>query len=187
MRTFDDPLEPMGYVTARIASYWFDLKDGFEDRAAVAIPVGLLVGEQPRPGGNHKLPLWPWPPTCAGARLHQMSEMSLEEYFIRLARTNVSLHHVARWNPNGARLRANRILVSVPDGCRILTCGVKARNAFGLAEWFYAVPHDVDGKRIEVAAIPHPSGRCREYNHPEAVKEAGRWVRWAARLEEDPS
>lgn len=185
-RTHENPFAPMGHVTARIAGMWFDLPEDFAGRATSTQPIGLLVGEQPRPGGNPKLPLWPWPPNCAGARLHVMSGMPIDEYLIRLARTNISLQPVARWNATDARFRATRMMTSLPDGARVIACGMKARNAFGLAEWFQMTPHDVDARRVEIASIPHPSGRNREYNFVPAMTEARLWIRWAAGVGELP-
>lgn len=181
-RTHENPFRPMGEVAWDVASYWFELP--YVDVSDLPMPSGLLVGEQPKPGGNPKLPLWPFPPNSAGARLFQLSGMSLMEYFKRLARVNMSRDVVARWNADWARRRADWILTSLPDGARVVACGAKARNAFGIADWFSRQDVTVDGKKIHLVAIPHPSGRSREYNEESTRARARMWIRWAARIDE---
>lgn len=105
--TWERPFAPLNPVVARIAEAWFDDAEGLE--ALGGYPVGLLVGEQPGPTSNPKLPLWPFPPRSAGGRLHAMSG---------------------------------------------------------------------------VTAIPHPSGRCREYDDATARHRAGEALCWAAHVEE---
>lgn len=186
-RTYGNPFRPMSPAAARVAGFWFDVPGLEREQLHLPMPKGLLVGEQPKPGGNPKLPLWPWPNNSAGARLFRMSEMDLFTYFTRLARVNLSRDVVARWNPDWARRRANWVLTGLPDGARIVACGARARNAFGVCDWFEPERFSVDELSIDVVAIPHPSGRTREYNDAGIKKEAGRWIRWAAKLEEhDP-
>lgn len=176
--THDRPFAPLDLVVARVAEYWFELPDGWENEAVKIMPRGLLVGEQPKPGGNPKLPLWPYPPRSSGDRLYRMSEMDLPEYLTKLARVNLSRDVVARWNPRWARERAQQIRSTLPEGARVVACGARARDAFGLPDFFEYRAYDPDGVRI--VAIPHPSGRNQEYDDPAVVRRAGRWVRWAA-------
>lgn len=188
--THAEPLWPMSGTMRVIAAHWFE-----DDEIEVGEwprPVGLLVGEQPRPGGNSKLPLWPWPQNGSGGRLLAMSRMRLIDYFRLLARVNVSREPVARWNANGARERGLHLLRALPDGTRVVACGARARDALGVPDFFrpqamYTGMEDMfqdggAGPRVEVVAIPHPSGRTRDYNDPDNRKLAGSYVRWAARL-----
>lgn len=170
----------MSHTMRLIAANWFELPD--VESGEWPRPIGLLVGEQPKPGGNPKLPLWPWPKNCAGARLHAMSKMKLIDYFKLLARVNVARQPVARWNANGARDRGVQILEKLPGGTRVVACGARARDALGVGEFFRPITHARAGMQIEIVAIPHPSGRTRDYNDPDNAKLAGSWVRWAARL-----
>lgn len=176
--THDDPLWPMSHTIRVIAECWFEipsLSDGEWPR-----PKGLLVGEQPRPGGNPKLPLWPWPAGGSGGRLFPMSRMRLLDFFVDLARVNVSKYPVARWSANQARSRGIWILDKMPDGARVVARGARARDAFGVGEFFRKTEAVRNGVTVELVAIPHPSGRCREYNDPDNVRLAGSWIRWAA-------
>lgn len=178
--THVDPMWPLSPTIRVVAAAWFDhpsVEEGEWER-----PAGLLVGEQPRPGGNPKLPLWPWPRTSAGGRLFEMSRMPLTDYLRLLARTNVAHRPVARWNSDGARQRGLELLRMLPEGTRVVACGARARDALGIGEFWTPQHAFLDGSDVRMVAIPHPSGRCREYNQPGAAERAGRWVRWAARL-----
>lgn len=175
--THADPAWPMSPTARIVAASWFE--DAEIDVGEWSRPVGLLVGEQPRPGGNPKLPLWPWPKNCAGARLFAMSGMKLMDYLRLLARVNVSRQPVARWNANGARQRGLALIETLPPGMRVIACGARARDALGIGDWFRIT----DLKhRVQGVAIPHPSGRNLEYNDPDNRKLARAYVRWAARL-----
>jgi hypothetical protein len=188
--THEHPLWPMSPTLRTVGACWFELPS--LENGEWPRPVGLLVGEQPKPGGNPKLPLWPFPKNSAGARLFLMSGMQLIDYFRLLARVNVSRNVVARWNANGARQRGLYILRGLPDGTRVVACGARARDALGVPDFFrpqamYTGMEDMVqdggvGPRVEVVAIPHPSGRTRDYNDPDNRKLAGSYVRWAARL-----
>lgn len=188
--THEDPLWPMSHTMRVIAANWFEVPD--IESGEWPRPVGLLVGEQPRPGGNPQLPLWPWPKNGSGGRLLAMSGMQLIDYFRLLARVNVSRQPVARWSANGARQRGLWLLRGLPDGTRVVACGARARDALGVSDFFLLHPMYTGmedmlqdggaGPRVEVVAIPHPSGRTREYNDPDNAKLARGWIRWAARL-----
>ena len=181
----DRPFWPMSPEVRADAEHFLGLRDAAE----LPRPVGLLVGEQPPAGGNPRLPLWSWPKNCAGARLFRMSGMSVDDYLTRLARVNLHFGPTTQWCAGWARSRAEDLLASLPAaGTRVVACGVRARDAFGLAEWFtpadaaqgdLAVPEDF----AQVVAVPHPSGRSRAYNDQAARDECGRWVRWAARVD----
>lgn len=187
--THDYPMRPISPTLRVIADHWLetDLGDMILPR-----PIGLLVGEQPRPGGNPKLPLWPWPKNCAGERLFRMSGMTMVTYLTKVARVNMSREPVARWNKKWAERRAEFLLRGLPEDARVILCGSRARDAFGLSEWFEMETFHTSledmrqdggvGPRAKVVAIPHPSGRNELYNDPRVRMQAGRWIRWAARI-----
>lgn len=176
--TWEDPFRPLSPMIARVAEAWFDV-EGIE--AEGGYPVGLLVGEQPGLSSNPKLPLWPYPPRSAGGRLHTMSGIPVRDYLLRLARVNLARRPVAKWDTHAADLRLAAILERVPDAGRVVLCGARARNAWCPPapgrEWFHLF---ATVRGIQVVAIPHPSGRSREYGDPATVARAQEAVRWAA-------
>lgn len=182
--THDYPMRPISPTLRVVAEYWLETDLG---DAELPMPIGLLVGEQPRPGGNPKLPLWPWPKNCAGERLFRMSGMTMLDYLTKLARVNMSREPVARWNKNWAGRRAEFLTTALPRNARVVLCGSRARDAFRIGEWFE--PVDLANLEFEIprgwaraVAIPHPSGRNEIYNDPRTRMQAGRWLRWAARI-----
>lgn len=185
--TWERPWGPPSGTVARVAAYWFGLSEEWERAAERAEPAGLLVGEQPAPASNQALPLWPHPPLSAGGRLRDMSGIEVGAYLLRLARVNLHRRPVARWSSKWAEHRAHQLLGTLPDGARVVLCGARARDAVPVLAgraWF--APHVVQtthGHAV-VVAVPHPSGRCREYNDPAARDAAGAAVRWAAGLED---
>lgn len=172
--TWERPMAPISPTVRAVAHMFLDANLPDEMPA----PVGLLVGEQPGPKHNAKLPLWPWPKGSAGARLHQMSGLGVAEYLTKLARVNLALRPTTKWDEAGAKSRAVHLLSTVPDGTRIVLCGARARDAFDLDGWFRPTRYTLWD--VSAVAIPHPSGRCREYNEEHARRQAGQCLRWAA-------
>jgi hypothetical protein len=195
--TWGRPFAPIGHEVAAAAEWLFNLEDGWAEQAMTTTPVGLLVGEQPGPSSNPRLPLWPYPPGSAGDRLHRMSDIPVVLYLTRLARVNLSLKPVARWNDVWATRRLTGLMEALPHGARMVLVGSKARDAYyparspGLPsgfKWFErrlwnACPGDPC--YVTVTAIPHPSARNPVYNDPATVAAARRAVRWAAGLDEE--
>ena len=181
--THQNPMLPLSPTIRIIGAHWFNLPE--IEEGDWPNPVGLLVGEQPRPGGNPKLPLWPWPEKGSGGRLFAMSGMHMVDYLRLLARVNIARRPVARWNPIGARQRALDMLVTLPDGARVVACGSRARDALGIGTWFTPQKAFLDSERVMMVAIPHPSGKNREYNTQAARRQTGQWIRWAARVGEE--
>ena len=73
--TWERPMAPISETVRAVA--WHFWKVELPDD--IPSPVGLLVGEQPGKGHNAALPLWPYPPQSAGARLARMSEIPLAD------------------------------------------------------------------------------------------------------------
>jgi hypothetical protein len=193
--TWAHPFAPLDPMIARVAEYWLDLPCGSEERLCTTMPVGLLIGEQPGPTNNPAVPLWPYPPRSAGGRLHAMSGIPMADYLAMLARVNIALQPVARWNRTAARDRVVTLLDDLPDGARVVLVGARALDAYNdvfgqgvRLDWFGREGWSIKGltttRVIAVTAVPHPSGRNPMYNDPATVAAARRAVRWAAGIED---
>jgi len=182
--TWERPFAPLEPRLCTVANGWF----GTElDDERPPVPAGLLVGEQPAPGGRPELPLWPWPERSAGRRLLAMSGLSAGDYLARLARVNMARRPVARWSAKQAEHRAHQLLATLPDGARVVLLGARARDAVpALARlgWFEPALLRVTRGHAVIVSVPHPSGRNREYNDPANRDRAGSVVRWAAGMGE---
>lgn len=184
--TWDRPLAPLDPVLARAAETWFDLPCGSGERLSTEAPVGLLVGEQPGPRSNHRLPLWPYPARSAGGRLHAMSGVPMVEYLARLARVNLAAQPRKGWDHRRARFDLHAMLNDLPPDARVVLCGQRAMDAYeegypGARRQFLVL-----GGSVWIQGVPHPSGRCREYNDPATVAATREAVRWAADWEQQP-
>jgi len=137
--------------------------------------VGVIVGEMPGSAGWETCTLFPYPSGSAGARLHTMSELSIEQYLARLRRVNL-LQTKGGWSEVEAQRRRGELIVEVGPETRMLLLGAHVRASFGLTDldWFE--------RRGRFCAIPHPSGRNPLYDSPRYRQLAGEAVRWAAGL-----
>lgn len=146
--------------------------------------------------------LYPHPPGCAGHRLWSMlatealvpeppEVVTQQKYCRALDRRNVL--SARAWSAADARREAGRLLDSLapeegdlfalekapPDPVvrRIVILGVGTLRACGLprpAAWgAWASHYHLPTLRLEYCLLPHPSGRCREYNDPDMVRLAG--------------
>lgn len=158
-------------------------------RQYAAVPaVGLVVGMAPGPRTSSSLPMFPHPAASAGGRLHAMSGMPAEAYLGRLRRANLcrGAYSVPEARDRARTLYFEHRSVHAPRP-RLVLCGRRVARAFLEAlgerddpEWFR--PGAWAG--VDYVVVPHPSGRCREYNDPANRARAGEAVRWAARWEE---
>lgn len=137
--------------------------------------VVLLVGEQPpermwnNPALREKInPLFPYPPRCAGARLHEISDYGLGEYIWGLERVNL-IPEYRKWIVREAVSRA-KDLMNRYHPTIVFACGRRVATAFGLPE-DAAMPTTIIQHVFQPAAkvhyIPHPSGRNHAYNDQE--------------------
>lgn len=150
-------------------------------------PRGLLVGENPGPTTDPRMPLFPDPPTSTGARLLGYTPMTERDYLGLIARTNLC---PGEWFNDVAAMRAEQIMRSLARetragrpmrvlmlGRRVMTAwGLRSREHFGIATLYQ------DGVPVEIGWIPHPSGLNRVYNDVESQRKAGALVQWVAGL-----
>jgi hypothetical protein len=155
------------------------------------VPVpGVVVGMAPGLRTSASLPMFPHPAGSAGGRLLAMSGMPVEAYFGRLRRANLcrGVFRVAEARERARELYLIYRTVYSPHP-RFVLCGRQVASAFydvlrehGGADipWF----ERREWAGIGYVAVPHPSGRCREYSDPANVARTRDAVRWAARYEE---
>lgn len=164
-----------------------DLERVAREYSGVPVP-GVVVGMAPGPRTSASMPMFPHPPGSAGGRLLAMSGMPVEAYLGRLVRVNLCSGKFRLDEARGsARALYYRWRTVGEPAVRLVLCGRRVADAFARV---LEAPADPWFQRrywagIEYAAIPHPSGRCREYNDPANVARAREVVRWAARYEEE--
>lgn len=141
----------------------------------------LLVGERNPYSDDPSMALWVQPRNAAGARLQRVLGLGVLAY-LGCWRTNLC---TMRWDNLIARANAGDLVGTTGTGGRppppwdVVVClGRRVAGAFGVAvglgshgvpTWDYA-----EAGRFKIAAIPHPSGLCREWNAPGAVEKARR-------------
>jgi hypothetical protein len=141
---------------------------------AVAPPVALLVGELNPYQLEEKAryALFPWPEASAGGRLCRVV-LGLEprRYIAAYARANLCS---GRWSAPAARERARDLALRYFDR-PIVLLGSRVADAFGL-------PFEPFTHREGFVLLPHPSGRCRAWQRPDAVDRARAVMRAAGAL-----
>src|ERR1019366_478944 len=110
--------------------------------------------------------LYPLPKGSAGDRLCRLVlQMGLREYVNTFDRVNLC---AGKWSVKAARARAGELLASRDAGAVVLL-GARVCNAFMLAFVPFSV---VQGGRLSVVILPHPSGLSRAWNEPGAYDRA---------------
>jgi hypothetical protein len=89
------------------------------------------------------------------------------EYLWRFRRAN--LLPTSRWSTRAARL----LLEARGRGCAVVALGRRVAAAFAAADAPFFTRHVTDDGDV-VYVLPHPSGRCREWNDPAAPERARR-------------
>lgn len=171
---FKDPTAHLSLLELRLAR-----RLGVEPEDVYGPPIAAIIGEAPGPNTSPKLPVFPLPRSSAGGRLLSYSRMAAGRYLGVFWRRNVYTH-LQPWSVPEARERASFIVDDLnKNGIRrVVLLGGKVGAAFGLPEiWSHGF-----ASQLELAVIPHPSGRCRIYNDDSAQRRAGAILRWAARL-----
>lgn len=126
----------------------------------------VLVGEHNPYSTDPRYCLYPHPPTSAAGRLCRILGLNVRQYLARFDRYNL-IAGDERWSAPLARLRAASIEAAYPDTPLILL-GARVADAFDVngPPWHC---HCVQGGRPRYFLIPHPSGRSRAWNRPDAT------------------
>jgi len=122
----------------------------------------LLIGEANPFGGDSYYALYPVPTGCAGWRLcHIAFGMYAADYLKIFDRVNLCPAH---WRDAAAKDEAARLRAESRDG-RMVFCGAKVARAFGLP----FEPFCRRGPNNNWLILPHPSGKNRLWDKPDAV------------------
>lgn len=136
----------------------------------------VLVGQAPGPNTDPHEPLHPYPVHKSGGRLRELIGISVESYLEGFQRVNL-IHKFPGQDKGGedkcprrlARNTANA-LRPLLVGRRVILVGRNVADAFGLSTIpFYAWCTE---RGANFVVVPHPSGRNRMFNTPEAREEA---------------
>ena len=141
-------------------------------------PATIVAMNNPY-GSDARMALYPAPQGSAGHRLYcmmrdaglaaQPSRIVRRSDYLCLERRNVLA--AREWRETEAR-RAGRRLREELAGRRLIVCGVRTLAVLELerppdwGQWWRS-------EGTEYALVPHPSGRCREYNDPALVRRTG--------------
>jgi hypothetical protein len=118
--------------------------------------------------GDPRYALYPHPRGCAGERLFRM--LAAEAY--AAAELVTPRQYVRAFD--------RRNVLPGLAGRRVVVLGVQTLAALGWARgewgvWLWSSPGLLDDHLgTDYCCLPHPSGRCREYNDPTMVALAGR-------------
>ena len=149
-------------------------------------PVGMLVGEAPGPNTDARLPLYPAPTNSAAARLMKYAEIDPIDWMGKLVRVNMCDGPWSERRATAGRAKVISYLLNKEnfhDGrpLRVLLLGARVarewgcRGPFGRAVFFNAE----EEPNLNVAWIPHPSGRNLLYNDRKNQLRARNAVLWA--------
>lgn len=142
-------------------------------------PLGaraLLVGESNPYSRDPACALLPWPPASAGARLLGLLGWSEAEYLASFWRSN--LVNGEGWSAPRVRGAAAVLMVEASEyGVDVVLLGGRVAGAFSqaAANMMRNLGVEAAGRPLEtwersgsILRVPHPSGLCREWNHPGA-------------------
>lgn len=137
-------------------------------------PRPLLVGESNPYGTDPEFALYPDPQGCAGWRLAvEILGLHRAAYLRAFERTNLCSE--GAWSTRAARDAAASIRLQRAQA-PIVLLGARVANAFGLpyepfTETRLSNPF-TSTPTTRFFLLPHPSGRCRLWNQPDAFQRA---------------
>lgn len=135
----------------------------------------LLVGELNPHAADPQWALYPTPRGATGDRLRRVMLLSDQEYLANYDRVNLC---VGRWSSAEARRKAALLLMSSPQPSAYVLLGRRVCDAFGFG-WVPFTRSLLGGQLPVVVVLPHPSGRSRLWNAPDAARRS-REALWSA-------
>lgn len=132
----------------------------------------ILIGMNNPYRQEPRYALFPAPERSAGYRLWAMlrevrSDLYRKDYVDGFDRRNLV---TGAWSSEVARRAADAI--DLPDGARVVLLGREVQRAFNFpTNWPVGDPFACGGQTWY--ALPHPSGRCLEYNNPLMRRRTG--------------
>lgn len=127
----------------------------------------LLIGEDNPQSVAEEHALYPYPVNCAGERLcNRILALPFTEQYLSIWRTNLC---VGSWSDKQAGKRAWELLAADAPWSKLVLLGRKVSKIFEpicnvTLEPFAIGRIDTGHRTFTVASLPHPSGRCREWN-----------------------
>jgi hypothetical protein len=138
----------------------------------------LLLGEDNPQSSDPSFQLYPRPIGCAGHRLQTMIlGLHSESDYLAIWRTNLCS---PSWDSGRARKRARMLLSDSVPWSVIVMLGRKVARAFDDALITDTSLLPFVSCRISnriLIALPHPSGRCKDWNDPVAIHNAQKLMR----------
>jgi len=128
----------------------------------------LLVGEVNPYGRSPDYALYPLPRRAAGNRLRIILGVTDLEYLAAFTRVNLC---DGAWSVRAARAKAAELLAR-PGVSLVVGLGARVRDVFGFDLPFFGARRYMDVGGPLFVSLPHPSGRCREWNKPGRVAMA---------------
>lgn len=143
----------------------------------------LLVGEDNPLSGAEEHALYPYPPNCAGERLcNRIFALPSTGDYLSIWRTNLCS---PSWSDRAAGKRAWELLGQDVPWTKLVLLGRKVAKIYEpicsvSLEPFSIGRVDTGHRTFTVVSMPHPSGRCREWNIPSNYDRARQVMRTVA-------
>lgn len=136
----------------------------------------ILVGEDNPQSAADEHALYPYPQNCAGERLcNRIFALPFTADYLALWRTNLCN---PAWSDKQAGKRAWELLAQDAPWSKLVLLGRKVSKIFEpicnvpSLEPFSIARIDTGQRVFTVASLPHPSGRCRDWNNAENYERA---------------
>jgi hypothetical protein len=137
----------------------------------------LLVGEDNPQSAYPEHALIDHPVNCAGWRLRAKIFGLRRDVYCALWRRNLC---AAGWDSVEARCTTAALLNHSSPWSIIVCLGKKVCDKFGVEQWSFTevvFDHKPGEVRFMLVGMPHPSGRCREWNDPGAAERVKAMMR----------
>lgn len=161
----------------------------FDLAANAPRPLGMLIGEAPGPNTSARLPLFPAPTNSSACRLMRYAEFD-HQAWMSLVRVNLCDGPWSTRRALAGKARALAFLLArakVGEPLRVLLLGRRVARTWGCLGQFGSTTMVFPGVgELQVAWIPHPSGRCHAYNDRRNQLRARRAVQWVSGERDKP-